>query len=130
MRPATFRLFIVATIAAFMVPAAPAEDPAGLQRAGNPQHVSRFAAPAFAPGFGGYYVGGSQARGGIPGNANQGTWGWDYVGRKLRRIVNLNWAAQKPEPSPREAERQLKRNGNGYKSDVPEVPAPPVLKRL
>jgi hypothetical protein len=51
-------------------------------RAGNPDCISKCAKPTDVPQFAGYYVGGGCLRNGgppVPG-AQQGTWGWDFVG--------------------------------------------------
>jgi hypothetical protein len=51
-------------------------------RAGHPDTISKCARPSNGPQYDGYYVGGGCVwRGGTPmPGAQQGTWGWDYVG--------------------------------------------------
>lgn len=101
-----------------------------LERAGNPQEVSRLAAPGRTAAYSVGWVGG-----GLPtlfpsrrdgrDLANDGTWGSDYTlfGRRPGRIF-LGWAhdrTRQPQPGP-------------YKIDGPHVPDPlakhPVQKLL
>lgn len=62
-----------------------------LQRAGNPQLEARRAVPSDTGAYWGYYVGGGSAKRGDAPTTLEGTWGWDYEGRCIRRIVNLGW---------------------------------------
>lgn len=87
----------VTTLGAYLCWAgiAEGEDPVHpdhtLQRAGNPQLVSPRARPSDTGAYCGYYVGGgSPCRGDAP-TVLEGTWGWDYEGWCLCRIINLGW---------------------------------------
>ena len=60
-------------------------------RAGFPLDVSNHAKPTNTPGYVGYYVGGTLAKGGDGRFREEGTWGWDYVGTHLPRNVGLGW---------------------------------------
>jgi hypothetical protein len=62
-------------------------------RAGRPQEISCIAASASREKFTGGYVGGTRLVGGDGRGEQDGTWGWDYVGRGrfLGRIF-LGWA--------------------------------------
>jgi hypothetical protein len=55
--------------------------------------VSCFAVPSNNPRYIGYYVGGGCAclprR--HPRRVDEGTWGWDYQGSLILRLVNLGW---------------------------------------
>ena len=62
-----------------------------LQRAGNPQEISRLAHPSETPAYTGYHVGGGSPRQGDAPGPLEGTWGWDYEGICLRRKVILHW---------------------------------------
>ncbi len=66
-------------------------DGCGFARAGNPQCLAAHARPSNGPGDVGYYVGGGSAFHGQPRGINEGTWGWDYSGIHLERIVALGW---------------------------------------
>jgi hypothetical protein len=63
-----------------------------IERAGYPWCQGRWAQWQNPCDYIGYYVGG-----GAPGPKSrdrcpdEGTWGWDYQGRKLPRIVRLGW---------------------------------------
>jgi hypothetical protein len=63
------------------------------RRAGFPQEVSRWAKPSDTGRYTGYTVGGGSLslRKGSPPFAQEGTWGWDYVGGVFQRRVILNW---------------------------------------
>ncbi len=62
----------------------------GQVRAGCPQIVSRYALPTNTSNYDGYYVGGGAALHGQPRCANEGTWGWDYLGLFPKCVV-LDW---------------------------------------
>lgn len=62
-----------------------------MERAGYPMEVSRCAAPVETCAYVGYPVGGgAPCKGDHPGPA-EGTWGWDYQGRCIKRHVFLWW---------------------------------------
>jgi hypothetical protein len=65
----------------------------GDQRAGNPRSISCLARPSIGPYDDGYYVGGGCACAcqADMRYCNEGTWGWDYVGRSLVPIVDLGY---------------------------------------
>jgi hypothetical protein len=64
----------------------------GERRAGYPSRVSCLARPSDTGAYDGYYVGGgSPCRGCGPG-ADEGTWGWDYLGRCWKSKVALLWS--------------------------------------
>lgn len=74
--------------------------PAGceeLQRAGCPNQLSGWANVQNPCFYTGYYVGGSASS---HQNArqcrNQGTWGWDYSGRRITRLVRLDFQCPSP----------------------------------
>ncbi len=63
------------------------------QRAGNPQIVACYAVPSDTGAYIGYQVGGGcpfKKCGEHP-TPQEGTWGWDYHGRCLKRNVFLRW---------------------------------------
>jgi hypothetical protein len=63
-----------------------------VQRAGCPRCVADWATPNDTCDYGGYYVGGGACRDRGPCRCpEQGTWGWDYRGRILPRVVALGW---------------------------------------
>jgi hypothetical protein len=59
-----------------------------VRRAGYPQRVAFWARPQNPRAYTGYFVG-DRAHSYHDSNriANQGTWGWDYVGKRLKRAV-------------------------------------------
>lgn len=61
------------------------------QRAGYYGNISPLAQPTDAPGYVGYHVGGGAAVGGEPRQLHEGTWGWDYQGVLLPRLIRLRW---------------------------------------
>lgn len=62
------------------------------QRAGNPQRVKPHAKPSRTRAYGGYFVGGGAAVHGDGRHTDtDGTWGWDYPGWVLPRIIALDW---------------------------------------
>ncbi len=66
----------------------------GDERAGNPRSISCLARPSNGPFDDGYYVGGGCVRPhqAEPRSIDEGTWGWDYLGRKLvGPIVDLGY---------------------------------------
>jgi hypothetical protein len=66
--------------------------PHTFERAGNPQHLSRFAMPSETPNWGSYYVGGGCTCKGAPPGPADGTYGWDYMCFwKYRYQVVLKW---------------------------------------
>jgi len=68
---------------------APTHNP--WQRAGNPQHVARWATPTNTLAYSGGWVGGGAARDGDAPALDEGTWGWDYHGRIVPQRVWLRW---------------------------------------
>jgi hypothetical protein len=63
-----------------------------VKRAGYPRCISKLAAPSNTCRYDGYYVGGGAPTYCNAGRcADQGTWGWDFVGKCLPRVVELNW---------------------------------------
>jgi len=91
-----------------------------LQRAGNPQCLSHHAAPSTTASYSGYAVGGGSVFCGGPRCAEEGTWGWDYVGGHLPRHVYLRWTHG----------RRYQAGTGAYKVDGPEVPNVFTLKLL
>ena len=83
-----------------------------LERAGYAHHVSPWAIPSNTSAYSGYYVGGgSHSYTGPARCADQGTWGWDFVGRCVVPLVRLGWSHP-----PRE------QGGTGsYEPDGPKV---------
>jgi hypothetical protein len=83
-----------------------------LARAGHPHHVAPWAIPSNTCAYSGYYVGGGAHSYSGPGRcADQGTWGWDFVGRCVVPLVRLGWSHP-----PRE------QGGTGsYEPDGPKV---------
>jgi hypothetical protein len=57
------------------------------------QPIARFAMPSNNARYIGYYVGGGCACRfkAEPRRPDEGTWGWDYQGALIPRIVNLGW---------------------------------------
>jgi hypothetical protein len=57
------------------------------------QTISRFAIPSNNGRYIGYYVGGGCARRlkADPRRPDEGTWGWDFQGALIPRLVNLGW---------------------------------------
>ena len=64
-----------------------------VNRAGWAHKNSRWATPANTCNYTGYYVGGGGGYCGKEGcrPVNDGTWGWDFQGRWIPRIVSLDW---------------------------------------
>jgi hypothetical protein len=61
-------------------------------RAGCPRLVGSWAVPNNTCDYDGYYVGGGKSTYRCAGRgAHQGTWGWDYTGRLVPRVVALGW---------------------------------------
>lgn len=83
-----------------------------LWRAGNPQCISRHAAPSVTPSYSGYTVGGGSVFCGGPRCAEEGTWGWDYMGGHVPRHVFQRWTHG----------RRYQGGTGAYKVDGPEVP--------
>lgn len=61
------------------------------RRAGYYGDISPLAQPTDAPGYVGYYVGGGAVYRGEPRRSGEGTWGWDYQGILIPRVVRLRW---------------------------------------
>jgi hypothetical protein len=94
-----------------------------LDRAGCPQLIGRWAAPAITERYCGGYIGGgtSYHHGGEPRCANEGTWGWDYVGGHLPRRVFLFWSHG----------RRYQGGTGYYQTEAPcEVPNPLSIRPL
>ena len=89
--------------------------PAGceeLQRAGCPNEQSGWARVENPCRYTGYYVGGSvSSHQNMRQCCNQGTWGWDYSGRYIMRLVRLDFCC----PSPYQG------GPGNYKPDGPRV---------
>lgn len=68
----------------------PAPPPPGY--GAYPLCVAPWAQPGRTPAYVGYYVGGGLPKRGEPNCPDEGTWGWDYQGRCLRRRVWLWWS--------------------------------------
>ncbi len=60
-------------------------------RSGYSQCQACYAKPSYSPHESGYYVGGGTAIGGNCRYCNEGTWGWDYLG-KWPKCVRLKWS--------------------------------------
>lgn len=60
--------------------------------AGCPQCIRPHAIPSNTWAYAGYDVGGGAAFFGEGHYPWEGTWGWDYVGRRFRRRVSLGWS--------------------------------------
>jgi hypothetical protein len=60
-------------------------------RAGHSDQVAWYARFSAPPTYRGYFVGGGAALGGERRCQHEGTWGWDYAGSHLRRLVDLRW---------------------------------------
>jgi hypothetical protein len=82
-------------------------------RAGNPQCVAWYAVPGRTHKYGTGYVGGScLGRKGEPRHADEGIWGWDYIGCGwYPGRVFLNWCHCRRQPP-----------AGPYKVDGPHVP--------
>lgn len=63
----------------------------GQWRAGCPDDVAWYARFSNGCDYGGYYIGGGGLVFGEPRCGKDGTWGWDYFGKKFRRRVDLEW---------------------------------------
>lgn len=106
-----------------IIPAAP---PRTLADAGDPQLLSRFAAPGRTRHYGGGYTGGgrpivfAQRLDGRDPHTD-GTWGWDYVlfGRRPQRVFQGFWHDRPHQPSI-----------GTYKTDGPHVPDVVALKPI
>jgi hypothetical protein len=61
------------------------------QRAGWPQSIRLLAVPSDTGAYVGYYVGGGAPCRGESRHANEGTWGWDYHGWLMPRLIDLGW---------------------------------------
>jgi hypothetical protein len=61
-------------------------------RAGHPLQTSPHAKPTQTPAYLGYYVGGGAPCAGCPRRIEDGTWGRDYIGLHLPRLVDLGWS--------------------------------------
>jgi hypothetical protein len=74
-------------------PAPPADPCDRLQRAGCPQTVGWWAIPSDTGAYAAYRVGGGCPcpRLADPPQPDEGTWGWDYLGRWFHRHVILGW---------------------------------------
>ena len=69
-------------------PACPHE----IKRAGDPHQIAPWAIPSNTCAYSGYYVGGgAHSYSGAGRCADQGTWGWDFVGRCVTPVVRLGW---------------------------------------
>jgi hypothetical protein len=98
-RPILFAITAMAMLLSAEVPLVRADEslyaPASsceVRRAGFPFCISRLAAPSNTCRYDGYSVGGGCPTYCGPGRCtNQGTWGWDYVGKCLPRVVRLGW---------------------------------------
>jgi hypothetical protein len=66
---------------------------AQLHYAGRPEMLSKLAHPSDTPHYYGYYVGGGSPKYRCARwrTVEEGTWGWDYVGRIVPRRVCLLW---------------------------------------
>jgi hypothetical protein len=86
----------------------PSPAPAG----GGGPPVACWAVPGRTGAYRGYYVGGGTAFCGGPRLVQEGTWGWDYQGCLLLRLVRLRWS-----------HGGRYQGGEGaYKTDGPPVP--------
>jgi hypothetical protein len=78
-----------------VVQSASAEDKHAIvpkySRPGKFYCVSPFAVPSNTRYYGGYYVGGGSLVGGDGRGPQDGTWGWDYGGIAVKKLVNLDW---------------------------------------
>lgn len=96
-----FGLLLVSAVAAQR----PIHDEHTHDRAGGSDRIAPWARPARSDRYAGDYVGGSlQFKGEGRDSLQDGTWGWDYVGRWFRpRRVFLGWAhdrERQPLPGP------------------------------
>ena len=87
------RLLLSAVVALAAAPAYahPPCESHTMERAGNPDCISKCAAGSITPAYVGYYVGGGSPKKGMPPGPEQGTWGWDYSGRCFHRRICLLW---------------------------------------
>jgi hypothetical protein len=82
----------------------------GERRAGYPSRVSCLAQPSDTGAYDGYYVGGGTPCRGEGPREEEGTWGWDYLGRWWNSRVALLWSHGREQ------------GGSGaYKTDGPQV---------
>jgi hypothetical protein len=92
----------LATLAAMMIAGIAGADaseslyapasPHEMSRSGCPTQVAPWAIPRNTCAYSGYYVGGGAHSYSDSGRCpDQGTWGWDYVGRCVTPIVRLGW---------------------------------------
>jgi hypothetical protein len=80
-------------------------------RAGCPQSIAWWAQPSNSAHYGGYYVGGGALCHGDGRCADEGTWGWDYLGALFTKHVRLGWS-----------HGRLYQGGAGaYETDGPKV---------
>lgn len=80
-------------------------------RAGCPQSIAWWAQPSNSQHYGGYYVGGGALCHGEGRCADEGTWGWDYLGVLFTKHVRLGWS-----------HGRLYQGGAGaYETDGPKV---------
>jgi hypothetical protein len=83
-----------------------------VERAGCPRDVSRWARVQNPCFYTGYYLGGSAASDeNVRQFWNQGTWGWDYSGKYIARLVRLDFRC-----SP-----QYQGGAGNYRPDGPRV---------
>lgn len=64
----------------------------GELRAGHPSQLSPLARPSDTAPYDGYYVGGGSPCHGEGPHEDEGTWGWDYLGRCWASWVKLLWS--------------------------------------
>jgi hypothetical protein len=63
-----------------------------VERAGNPRKIAFWARPQNSCAYDGYFVGGgSHMVHTLERSPDQGTWGWDFVGRCCAPTVKLTW---------------------------------------
>ena len=63
-----------------------------IKRAGHPRQIARWARPQNVCAYSGYFVGGgSDSYHSLARCPDQGTWGWDFVGRCCAPTVKLGW---------------------------------------
>jgi hypothetical protein len=96
-----------------------------MERAGHPDHFSKWAKPSITCRFDGGWVGGGGCglvgKGCEPRYPHEGVWGWDYVGGKLlRHRVFLCWNHG----------RRYQAGPGQYQPDGPEFPRPPHFPEI
>jgi hypothetical protein len=106
-------LFAQVTLTASSSPVMIQDSPMADHHATSPlPPVSCFAIPSNNPRYIGYYVGGGCGcrRKAEPRRPEEGTWGWDYRGALIPRLVDLGWWHG----------RRYQHGSGAYKTDGPQ----------